>query len=42
MEYTQGAYNQEDEIRGMDIHMGNEGTNSNAGMILRMEIYFKM
>jgi hypothetical protein len=30
MEDTQGAYNQEDEIRGMDVHMGIEGTNSNG------------
>jgi hypothetical protein len=30
MEDTQGAYIQEDEIRGMDVHMGNEGTNSNG------------
>jgi len=30
MEDTQGAYNQEDEIRGMDVHMGIEVTNSNG------------
>jgi hypothetical protein len=30
MEYTQGDYIQEDEIKGMDFHMGNEGTNSNG------------
>jgi hypothetical protein len=30
MEYTQGDYIQEDEIRGMDAHMGIEGTNSNG------------
>ena len=30
MEDTQGAYIQEDEIRGMDVHMSNEGTNSNG------------
>ena len=30
MEDTQGASIQEDEIRGMDVHMGNEGTNSNG------------
>jgi hypothetical protein len=30
MEYTQGAYMQEDEIRGMYVNMGNEGTNSNG------------
>jgi hypothetical protein len=30
MEDTQGAYSQEDEIIGMDIHMGIEGTNSNG------------
>jgi hypothetical protein len=28
MEDTQGAYNQEGEIRGMDVHLGNEGANS--------------
>jgi len=28
MEDTQGDYNQEYEIRWMDVHMGNEGTNS--------------
>jgi hypothetical protein len=27
---TQGAYSQEDEIRGMDVHLGIEGTNSNG------------
>jgi hypothetical protein len=30
MEDTQGAYNHEDEIRGMYVNMGNEGTNSNG------------
>jgi hypothetical protein len=30
MEDTQGAYSQEDEIRGMYVNMGNEGTNSNG------------
>jgi hypothetical protein len=30
MEDTQGDYIQEDEIRGMDVHMGIEGTNSNG------------
>jgi hypothetical protein len=30
MEDAQGAYIQEDEIRGMDVHMGIEGTNSNG------------
>jgi hypothetical protein len=30
MEYAHGAYNQEDEIRGMDVHMIIEGTNSNG------------
>jgi hypothetical protein len=30
MEYTQGAYNREYEIRGMDVHMGIEGTNFNG------------
>ena len=25
-----GAYNQDDEIRGMYVNMGNEGTNSNG------------
>jgi hypothetical protein len=27
MEDTQGAYSEEDEIKGMDVHMGIEGTN---------------
>jgi ribosomal protein S15P/S13E len=30
MEETQGDYIQEYEIRGMDVHMGIEGTNSNG------------
>jgi hypothetical protein len=30
MEDAQGAYIQEDEIRGMEFHMGIEGTNSNG------------
>jgi hypothetical protein len=30
MEETHGAYSQEDEIRGMDVHLGIEGTNSNG------------
>jgi hypothetical protein len=30
MEDTQGDYNHEDGIRGMDVHMGIEGTNSNG------------
>jgi hypothetical protein len=30
MEDTQGNYSQKDEIRVMDVHMGNEGTNSNV------------
>ena len=30
MEYAQGTYIQEDEIRGMDVHLGIEGTNSNG------------
>jgi predicted RNase H-like nuclease (RuvC/YqgF family) len=30
MEDTLGNYNQEDDIRGMDAHMGIEGTNSNG------------
>ena len=30
MEYAQGTYNQEDEIRGMDVHLGIEGANSNG------------
>jgi hypothetical protein len=30
MEEEHGTYNQEDEIRGMDVHMGIEGTNSNG------------
>jgi hypothetical protein len=28
MEDTQGTYNQEGEIGGMDVHMGNKGANS--------------
>jgi hypothetical protein len=30
MEEAQGNYIQEDEIRGMDVHLGIEGTNSNG------------
>jgi hypothetical protein len=30
MEDTQGAYIHEDEIIGMDVHLGIEGTNSNG------------
>jgi hypothetical protein len=30
MEEAQGTYSQEDEIRGMDVHFGIEGTNSNG------------
>jgi hypothetical protein len=30
MEEAQGAYNQGDEIRGMDFHLGIERTNSNG------------
>jgi hypothetical protein len=30
MEEAHGTYNQEDEIRGMDVHLGIEGTNSNG------------
>jgi len=30
MEDAQGAYIQEDEIKGMDFHMGIKGTNSNG------------
>jgi hypothetical protein len=30
MEDGDGAYNQEDEIIGMDAHLGIEGTNSNG------------
>jgi hypothetical protein len=30
MEDTQGVYNQEDEIIGMYVNMGNEGINSNG------------
>jgi hypothetical protein len=29
-EYAQGAYIQKDDIRGMDVHMGIEATNSNG------------
>jgi len=30
MEYMHGIYIHEEEIRGMHVHMGNEGTNSNG------------
>jgi hypothetical protein len=30
MEEAQDAYSQEDEVRGMDVHLGVEGTNSNG------------
>ena len=30
MEEAQGTYSKEDEIRGMDVHFGIEGTNSNG------------
>jgi hypothetical protein len=30
MEYSKGTYIQEDEIRGMNVHLGIEGTNSNG------------
>jgi len=30
MDDTQEAYRQEDEIRGMDVHLGVEGTKSNG------------
>jgi hypothetical protein len=30
MEEAHGTYSQEDEIRGMDVHLGIEGTNSNG------------
>jgi hypothetical protein len=30
MENAQGNYIQEDDIRGMDVHLGIEGTNSNG------------
>jgi hypothetical protein len=30
MEEAQGTYNEEDEIRGMDVHLGIEGTKSNG------------
>jgi hypothetical protein len=30
MEDTQGTYNQKDEIKGINIHIGIEGTNSNG------------
>ena len=30
MEEAQGTYIQQDEIRGMDVHLGIEGTNSNG------------
>ena len=30
MEEAQRNYNQEDEVRGMDVHLSMEGTNSNG------------
>ena len=30
MEEVQGTYSMEDDIRGMDVHLGIEGTNSNG------------
>jgi len=30
MEEAHGTYSQEDDIRGMDVHLGIEGTNSNG------------
>jgi hypothetical protein len=30
MDYSQEAYSQEDDIRGMDVHFRVEGTNSNG------------
>ena len=30
MEEAPGNYNQEDEVRGMDVHLSMEGTNSNG------------
>ena len=30
MEKAQGAYSSENEVRGMDVHLGVEGTNSNG------------
>jgi hypothetical protein len=30
MEEAQGTYSQEDDIRGMDVPLGIEGTNSNG------------
>jgi hypothetical protein len=30
MEYVEGTYSQEDDMRGMDVHLGIEGTNSNG------------
>jgi hypothetical protein len=30
MEEEQDAYSLEDEVRGMDVHLGVEGTNSNV------------
>jgi hypothetical protein len=30
MEEEQDAYSMEDEVRGMDVHVGIEGTNSNG------------
>jgi hypothetical protein len=30
MEEAHDAYSMEDEVRGMDVHLGVEGTNSNG------------
>jgi hypothetical protein len=30
MEEEKGTYNKEDDIRGMDVHLGIKGTNSNG------------
>jgi hypothetical protein len=30
MEETHDAYSSEDEVRGMDVHLGVEGSNSNG------------
>jgi hypothetical protein len=30
MEEAQDAYRSEDEVRGMDVHLGIQGTNSNG------------
>ena len=51
MEEAHGTYSHEDEIRGMDVHLGIEGTNSNGhgegrdenmNMVETIKIYRRM